>query len=237
MYWIYLTFFILAILTPILVTHGYALLPEESLEGLIIMFLGMISFFIYLAKEQALFQLIRERLSLQKTTNIIQRDLSESYSYIGSMNRKQEIVKELFFELAEATACDSDHCDLWYRKILETAKVLSKSEDASLRFVRVAKKELLDHYEDSAQGNRLFISFSPDILTGEGKSFFEYQGCCIVRSPRVSNGIAAFLIVKKQVNHFEDEEIFKMLASEALLLYTLSCQNPNTTLSSYANWH
>lgn len=237
MYWIYLAFFVLAILTPLLVTHGYGLLPEEDLEGLIIMLLGMISFFIYLAKERALFRLVRERLSLQKTTNIIQRDLSESYSYIGAMNRKQEIMKELLFELAEGTARDGDHCDLWYRKILETARVLSKSEDASIRFVQVAKQELLDHYEGGERGNRFFIGFSPAVLTNQEKTSFEYQGCCVVRSPRISNGIAAFLIVKKQVNHFEDEEIFKMLASEALLLYTLSCQNINTSSYSYADRH
>lgn len=189
------------------------------------MLLGMITFFIYLAKERALFRLVRERLSLQKTTNIIRRDLSDSYTYIGSMNRKQEIVKELLFELAEATAHHSDHCDLWYRKILQTATVLSKSEDVSLRFIDTSKRVLLDHYEDGPQGNRLFISFVPSVLIDEEKIFFEYQGCYIVRSPKVSDGVAAFLIVTKQVNHFEDEEIFKMLASEALLLYVLSRQD------------
>lgn len=234
MYWIYLAFFILAVLTPLAVTHGYSILPEEETEGIIIMLLGMVSFFIYLAKEQTLFRLVSERLSLQKTANIIRRDLSDSYTYIGAMNRKQEIVKELLFELAESTARDRNYCDLWYRKILETAAALAKSEAVSLRFVDIAGGTLLDHYEYGAQGNRPFIGFVPAVLLDKDRTFFEYQGCYVVRSPRVSDQVAAFLVVTKQINHFEDEEIFKMLVSEALLFYVLS-RPVSSVSSSYAH--
>ena len=236
MYWIYLTFFILAVLTPLLVTRGHFFLPEEEAEGIVIMLLGMVSFFIYLAKEQTLFRLVRERLSLQKTANTTRRDLSASYTYIGAMNRKQEIVKELLFELAEATARDSDHCDLWYRKILETVAALSKSEAVSLRFVDTAAGTLLDHYEYGVQGNRPFVGFIPALLLEKDRTFFEHDGCYVVRSPRISDQTAAFLVVTKQVNHFEDEEIFKMLVSEALLFYILS-QPVSSLSSSYAHRH
>lgn len=235
MYWIYLIFFILAVLTPLGVTRGYFFLPEEETEGLVILFLGMMTFFIYLAKERALFRLVRERLLLQKTTNTIRKDLSDSYTYIGAMNRKQEIVKELLFELAEATAQDHDHCDLWYRKILDAAAVLSKSDDVSLRFVDVSEKVLLDHYECGPQGNRHFVDFVPAALFDSERTFFEYRGHYVIRSPRISDGVAAFLIVTKLVNQFEEEEIFKMLASEALLLYLLSHRQVFLTSPPYAN--
>lgn len=234
MYWIYLTFFILAVLTPLIVNQGYFILPEEEAEGIIIMLLGMVSFFIYLAKEQKLFRLVSERLSLQKAANVIRRDLSDSYTYIAAMNRKQEIVKELLFELSEATAQDSDHCDLWYQKILETVASLSKSEAVSLRFVDTSKGTLLDHYEYGPSGNRLFVGFVPAVLLDQNRTFFEHQGCFVVRSPRASDHVVAFLAVIKQVNHFEDEEIFKMLVSEALVLYMLSRRVP-LSLSSYAH--
>jgi hypothetical protein len=233
MYWIYLVFLVSAVLTPLLITRGHFVLPEEELEGLIILLLGMAGFFVYFAKEKALFRLLRERLSLQKTTHNIQRDLSESYSYIGSMNRKQEIVKELLFDLSVRTANDSQYCDLWYRKILQTVLELARVDAGSLRFVDVRKRILLDHYEEGVRGNEYYIDLVPEKMLGQKKLFFECGGCYVVRSPRLSGGVAAFLVIPKQVNHFDDAEIFKMLAASALTFYTLSCQNPYT--SCYAN--
>ena len=234
MYWMYLVFLVFAVLTPLIVRHGFFVLPEEELEGFIILILGTVGFFVYLAKEKELFRLVSERLSLQKKAHTISRDLSESYSYIGSMNRKQEMVKELLFELSTRTAHDRQYCDLWYRKILRTALTLSKVENGSLRFIDVRNRILVDHYEEGNQGNERYISLVPEVLLGQGKHFFECSECYIVRSPRLSDGIAAFLVIPKQVNHFEDEEIFKMLASAALLLYTLSCHS-TPSFPSYAH--
>ncbi|MBP7811582.1 MAG: hypothetical protein KA054_01915 [Candidatus Moranbacteria bacterium] len=235
MYWIYLVFLVLAVLTPLLITQGHFVLPEEELEGLAILLLGMAGFFVYFVKEKALFQLLRERLSLQKTTHNIQRDLSESYSYIGSMNRKQEIVKELLFDLSVRTANDSQYCDLWYRKILQTALELARVDAGSLRFVNVRRRLLLDHYEEGTRGNEHYIGLVPEKMLGQKKLSFECGGCYLVRSPRLSDGVAAFLVIPKQVNHFEDAEIFKMLAASALTFYSLSCQNPY--VSCYADRH
>jgi hypothetical protein len=235
MYWIYLLFLVLAVLTPILITREHLVLPEEELEGLIILLLGMAGFFVYFAKEKALFRLLRERLSLQKTTHNIQRDLSESYSYIGAMNRKQEIVKEMLFDLSVRTANDSRYCDLWYRKILQTALELARVDAGSLRFVDVRKRILIDHYEEGVHGNEHYIDLVPDVILGQKKLFFESEGCYVVRSPRLSDGVVAFLVIPKQVNHFDDVEIFKMLAASALTFYTLSCQNPYA--SCYADRH
>jgi hypothetical protein len=147
--------------------------------------------------------LLRERLSLQKTTHNIQRDLSESYSYIGAMNRKQEIVKEMLFDLSVRTANDSRYCDLWYRKILQTALELARVDAGSLRFVDVRKRILLDHYEEGVHRGMSTISilFRTKIL-GQKKLFFECEGCYVVRSPRLSDGVVAFLVIPKQVNHF-----------------------------------
>ena len=225
MYWIYLSFLVLAVLTPLLVTQGYFVLPEEEMEGMVILVLGMIGFFIYLARENQLFRLVKERLLLQKMANSIRRDLSDSYTYIGSMNRKQDIVKELVFDLPIHTVRDGKYCTLWYRKILQTALTLAKVEYGSIRFVDIHEHTLLNHYEEGSFGNERFIGLTPDMLLEEKKQFFERNGFYIVRSPRVSDGVVAFLIIPKQVNRFEDDEIFKMLASSALLMYVLSSYN------------
>ncbi len=222
MYWAYLGLLIVGVLTPLLVTHEYSVLPEEELESLVVLLIGMLAFFLYFVKEKELFSLFKERITLQKTTHNIQRDLSESYTYIGSVNRKQEIIKELLFDLSVRTARDSEYCLLWYRKILQAALELARVEAASLRLVDVRQALLLDHHEEGNCDNDRYVKLTPDVLLGQGKSFFEYDGHFVIRSPRASDGVAAFLVIPKKVNHLEDIEIFRMLTASALLLYSLS---------------
>ena len=97
MYWIYLAIFILIILTPKIIQDGIFFLHEEDIESLIIFFFGLFAFTLYLAKEKALLKVFQEKLHLQKKANTITKDLSDSYSYIGGMNRKFDIVKDLIF--------------------------------------------------------------------------------------------------------------------------------------------
>ncbi len=235
MYWIYLILLVFAVLTPVLVKDGYFVLPEEELEGCIVLALGMMGFLIYFAKEKTVFRLLKERLSLQKVAHSIQRDLSESYVYIGSINRKREIVKELLFDLSVRTAQDSQYCILWYRRILLTVLELARVDAATLRLVDVHKRILLNHYEEGSYGNERYIQLTPDVLLAHEKLFFEREGCFIVRSPRLSGGIAAFFAIPKQINHLEDIDSFEMLAAISLLLYSLSFQNSYSIY--YANRH
>src|SRR3989344_5027965 len=102
MYWIYLSIFVAVVFMPMLVQGGLFFLAEDTVEALIIFCLGALGFLIYLAKDKALIRLIREKILLQKQTNIITRDLSDSYSYIGELNRKFDIVKNLAFHLPRA---------------------------------------------------------------------------------------------------------------------------------------
>jgi hypothetical protein len=104
MYWIYLTLFVLAILTPQFIAREVGLLREEDVEALLIFCFGAFGFMIYLAKEKTLLKLIREKLHLEKQTSLITRDLSDSYSYIGEMNRKLDIVQDFIFDLPKVTA-------------------------------------------------------------------------------------------------------------------------------------
>jgi len=45
-----------------------------------------------------------------------------------------------------------------------------------------------------------------------------------VRSPRKAKNISAFLIFPKVTNQLEDVEMFKILASQSLLLFELDIQ-------------
>lgn len=219
MYWIYLAIFILAVLTPKFIQQEWWFLGQEDIESLLIFCFGALGFMIYLAKEKTLLRLFREKLHLQKQANIITRDLSDSYSYIGEMNRKLDIVNDLIFDLPGITArsLKEGSRDI-YAPLLKTASLLTKTDQVMLCFVDTRKKSFSLALDKSV--NQGFLSrFSAPALLGQKKFFWEEQNAVIVRSPKQARGISAFLIFEKTRNHVEDGEVFKIIVSEALLLY------------------
>ena len=221
MYWIYLALFVLVILTPRFISEEMWFLREEDIESLLIFCFGAFGFMLYLAKEKTLLRVFREKLHLQKQTNMITRDLSDSYSYIGEMNRKLDIVRDLIFDLPKmtATALGKKESDL-YSSLLQTISLLGKTDQVVLCFVNTKKKVIERVFEKSTHR-----SFAPHLdaekLLAEEKFFWEEQDYAVVRSPRQAKGVAAFIIFAKTQNHIEDSDVFKILVSQALLVYTL----------------
>lgn len=219
MYWIYLALFILAILTPGFINREFSLLREDDAESLLILGFGLFGLVLYFAKEKALLRVFREKLHLQKQANIITRDLSDSYSYIGEMNRKLDIVKELIFSLPKTTAETLGKKEgAVYRSLLDAASLLAKTDAVTLCFVDTKRKEWVKRYQKQPNSGTL-PGLDAKMLLEEGKFFWEVGEDVVVRSPRQAKGISAFLIFSKTRNHVDDGEVFQILASEALLLY------------------
>ncbi len=220
MYWIYLTFFVLIILTPKIIQGGALFFREEDIESLVIFCFGVLGFALYLAKEKALLRTFQEKLHLQKQKNIITKDLSDSYSYIGGLNRKFDVVKELIFRLPKDTAETlRKKQPESFQSILEAAQVFAKSEKVSLRFIDTKTKSIKKILESSR--GKTFDGFDAETLLSSKKTFWEEQNFAIARSPLQARGIAAYIIFYKTSNHIEDADVFKILASQALLLFSL----------------
>lgn len=220
MYWIYLAIFVLTVLTPKIIQDGIYFFREEDIESLILFSFGVLAFTLYLVKEKELFRIFQEKLRLQKKTNIITKDLSDSYSYIGGMNRKFDIVKDLIFHLPKDTADTlAKRKPGTYQSILQTVKVLSKTDSVSLRFVDTKMKKIEKIIRSGPDGR--FDSFDASILLKSKKLFWESNDYAVVRSPRQAKSIAAFIIFPKITNQVEDVEMFKILASQALLLFCI----------------
>ncbi len=218
MYWIYLAIFILIVLTPKIIGGAFLFLREEDAEALAIFCLGIFGFILYLAKEKELLRVFQEKLHLQKKTNIITKDLSDSYSYIGEMNRKFDIVKELIFHLPQNTADTlTKKQGGTYQAIIQAVKLLAKTESVSLRFVNVRTGNIERVVENS--GNRLFAPFGGTALLASKKTSWEESACAVARSPYQAQDIVAYIIFPKVTNRVADTEVFKILAAQALLLF------------------
>ncbi|MBP7061014.1 MAG: hypothetical protein KBA91_03505 [Candidatus Moranbacteria bacterium] len=219
MYWIYLIIFTLAVLTPKLIRGGNNLLLEEDIESLFIFCFGALGFMIYLAKEKSFLKVFREKLHLQKQTNMITRDLSDSYSYIGEMNRRLDIVKDFIFSLPKTTALALGKKESQlYASLLQTASELCKTDQVVLCFVHIKKQRMEQVFEKGAE-RTMIAQLDPASLLSEERFFWEQQDYVVVRSPQEAHGVAAFLIFVKAQNHIEDSDVYKILASQALVLY------------------
>lgn len=218
MYWIYLAIFVLIVLTPEIIQHGILFLREEDVESLLIFCFGLFGFLLYLAKEKAFLKVFKEKLNLQKKTNLITKDLSDSYSYIGGMNRKFDIVKDLIFHLPQrmAEALVKKETES-YQSVIQAVKLVAKTEAVSLRFVNMKTKVIAKVVEDTTDAD--FSFFDAQTLLSPKKMFWEERDCVIARSPRQAKNMAAFVIFSKTTNRIDDAEIFKILASQALLLF------------------
>lgn len=221
MYWIYLALFVLAILTPQFISGGESVFTEQDIESLLIFCFGVFGFVVYFTKEKALLRIFREKKQLQNQANLMTRDLSDSYSYIGEMNRKLDIVKDFIFDLPKTTArISGEKEEKLYASLLGTVSILAKTDRVVLCFVNIRKKTIEKIFEKSVKRS-LIAHIDPVQLLLEGKFFWEEQDYAVVRSPRQARGVAAFLIFTKTKNHIEDSDVFKILVSEGLLLYTL----------------
>lgn len=218
MYWIYLALFVLIVLTPKIIQDGVFFFREEDVESLLIFCFGLSGFILYLAKEKALLRVFKEKLNLQKRTNLITKDLSDSYSYIGGMNRKFDIVKELIFHLPKETAealvkKEPER----FQSIIQAMKLVAKTDSVSIRFVNTKTKEIEKIVGNNSKG--VFAPFDAEQLLLAKKTSWEEHGCIIVRSPQKAREMAAYIIFHKVTNRVDDMEIFKILASQALLLF------------------
>ncbi len=133
MFFLYLIIFILIVSTPFLVVRGVWIFSEDELEAIVLLCAGVISFIIYRVKDYQVFETIRDRMRLQRLFARAQKELSESYSYIGQANRRTDIMYEIFSDLS--------HIDQEGHKgsIARAMKLLPYTDDFSFRFLTMSK--------------------------------------------------------------------------------------------------
>ncbi len=220
MYLIYLTLFALIIFTPEFIQHGFYFLNEELLESFLIFCFGIIGLAIYLGKETALIRTVREKLFLQRESHQIRKDLSHSYSYIGEMNRRFEIVQQALMALPTA-ALDGLRRKKknLYQPIFDAVRLLTKSEHMQLLFVEASSGEILERVE-VGKGFPGALQDGNYLLSTK-KFLWDEANFCVIRSSQDTSGMAGFLAFEKRANQPEGTEVLPILVAEALFLFLI----------------
>lgn len=220
MYWIYVALFLMAVAAPEVIRDRFLGIPEEEAETLFIFVFGAVGFFLTFAKEKSLLLHIREKVLLQREKSDMSKDLSESYSYIGTANRKLDLVSGLMLSLPDAAdRFRKGETDGVYEGLSEVVRSFCRTDSFVLRVVDDARKEVVK--EIRAGKNPSFQPFTPERLLASGSAVREEEGCLVARSPKTSGGRVAFLVFPKVSNSTEDQRTFQTLAATGLLLSLL----------------
>jgi len=228
-YWIYLIIFILAVFIPDLIKHGIFFISEEKTEELAILLLGTMAFLIFFLKEKKLDLYNKERIEIQKELNRILKDLRDSYSYIGEVNRKLDILQNISEEIPGSRALTAEEEKVAYNSIIQAIKILEKTNKFAIRFVNFSA----DRTEKEIKGSRNFYTnmenkFLDKKMNGNVAENGNFMAVCTPKS--IGNINACIIFLKEKNRILEDPGMLKLLATQALFLFT--CQRAESKMSA-----
>lgn len=226
MYWTYLIIFILAVLIPDIIQGGIFGFSEERIEEFLIFFLGVLGFLIFLFKERQVARQKKEQAKNEKRLVQTAKDLVESYSYIGEINRKMDILMQIGLGLADQSDLNKNKEKEIYEAILNASNFILKADCSFIRIIDCkngqTKKEVGSDNFCASMKNSELLEMGEDINIKKSGHYL------LVSSYKKINDLKAYIIVKdykkEEADNVNNHDILKFLAAQALSLfvYTLN---------------
>ncbi|MFZ2976017.1 MAG: hypothetical protein WA055_05330 [Candidatus Moraniibacteriota bacterium] len=228
MYWIFLIIFIITVLVPDIVRTNFYLISETRFEEILIFFMGAMAFAIFIKNEQQLISHKKEKEKDKKKIEQTVKDLVESYSYIGEVNRKMDLLMNTALGLSDRSTLSKAHEKETYQSIVSATSFLLKSDFASLRFVDMKNIKTKQEFRSENSGQP--IKNSALVEMSDNMNVKKDNDCLIVSSNQKINNIKSYLIIcgfdEKEESNPKNIEILKVFASQALFLYSYTHNEP-----------
>lgn len=212
MFFLYLVIFVIIVSTPFIVQDGFWIFAEDDAEALVLLCAGVVSFFIYRFRDYQVFQNIKDRVRLQRLFARAQRDLSESYSYIGQANRRADIMYEIFSDLSRVTT--EEYSDA----IREALELLPHAREYSFRLINLDTQKNVAKIDQSDELRRL-----PDKAFCKKSNTRAYRNkdMLFVYSEVFDRKIRSCLALPFSERAEDDMEFFKALTAYFIMVYAL----------------
>jgi hypothetical protein len=217
MYWIYLAIFTVVIFVPTIVKNGLGNLSVVQTQEYAILFLGFIIFILFSVQEKIYKRQKKEREEMLRKVNRMSKDLTSSYSYIGEINRKLDILEGITLEFPGSSRISARKQKELYESIVSAIKLFGKGEDFVLRFIDHDNCETLKEIKS----HKDVLITLPQKSCGRDVRFLETEEYIVISTPKTVNNITCSIIIKKksQSHSIDDLEIMKTLAMQALSLF------------------
>ena len=223
MYWLYLIIFTLIVFVPTAIQDGFYVFDKAQTQEFTILILGSLGFLAFLVQEKRLKKNIAEKSSIQRKVNSITKDLTQSYSYIGEVNRKLDILENITLSHPESLYLTTKKQKEIYDSTMQAIGIITKSDNFVLRFSNMKTNELLREIK-----NLPFAPFSFSCKHLDPKAqFMESDEFMAVISPKDIDDVVACIIIKKKspAQKIEDLEMLRILASQALFIFMFINRN------------
>lgn len=136
---VYLALFVLAVLSPSIHTKGYFGLTETRLEELSIFLFGLAGLATFSVYERIVERRVKEKEEVEMDYNRAKKELIESYTYIGSVNRKIELLKKVTNTASLSVGDGKKLPKELFQAIAQNAAASIGADVALLRFVTCSK--------------------------------------------------------------------------------------------------
>lgn len=224
MYWIFFILFSIGILVPDIVRNSIYFLSEERAEEATLLLLGATGFLIFLFKEKELLSEKKEKEKNKKKLDETGKDLIESYSYIGEVNRKIDMLIGVMLNLSKGKIANKKKEEEAYFTITDAARAILRGENATLLFYNVKENQI----EELANIGSPRYGADKKILRTMGGviNIKKNKNYIIISSPHKIGDVRSYIKVEgyseEEEKRPKNGEILKMLVSQALFAYSFS---------------
>ena len=237
---VYLTFFVLAVFSPSLVSRDYFGISQKVLEETLIFIMGLASLVTVAVYERIMEKRLLEREAATQNAERVTKELVESYKYIGSINRQFEVLKKL----ANETSISLVKSDAYWKDLLQSLATNAAScVNAARVLIRFVELEKLRTDREVFFGRG--TSLPPRLSNKEIRKLHEQgaphaflcndDGCelLVVPSDRKDSRVRAFLIVETDSSQVTDADLslVKVFANQAELVYSSLVRGRDTEVS------
>lgn len=217
MYWVYLIMFTFIVFVPAVIQQGFYGFTRTQSQEFVILILGSLGFLVFLIQEKKLKKNRVEKSQIQMQVNRMTKDLTNSYSYIGEINRKLDILENIALGYPESSNMTERKQGEIYESIMGAIQLFGKSEEFAIWFIHHPSNDLIK--EIKSQPKVLIdLSYRDMKLTPH---FWETNEFIVATSTKAIDNIFSCIVIRKKSpsHRIDDMEMMKTLAAQALFLY------------------
>ena len=217
MYWIYLIVFSVIVFIPSIIQNGRFGLSLVQTQEYVILLIGIVTFVAFSFREKRYKKNLQEKSKMATQVNRMSKELTSSYSYIGEINRKLDILENITVGFPETSELPNTRRVEVYDSIMSAVQMFTKSDDFVLRFVDEKNCDVLKEIKSRGNKNVLYDQNECE----PGGNFFENEEIIFVRSLKTIDNVYACILIKKKNSSQQanDPELLKTLAMQALFLF------------------
>ncbi|MEN8251979.1 MAG: hypothetical protein ABFQ53_00135 [Patescibacteria group bacterium] len=224
MFFIYLIAFVLMVATPFIVTEGWWIFSEDETEAVILLLAGIVSFVLYRLRDYQVFETLKDRIKLQRTVARTQKELSESYSYIGQANRRTDIMYEIFSDLSHVETADCGHA------VLNAMELLPYTNSFCLRFINIENNKAYH----VVGGDDEFKHLPDELFCKEANArTYRHKDLLFVYSEAKDKNLRTCVVLPYSEKAENDIDFFKALTAYFTMVHVFhkdSCTNKLTNV-------